>query len=118
MQDLIVRPDGTISIPLNQMNAANFTCECTLGIACGQPFWNLENEGVSITTMENSGDEERFAERGITYSISSTTAIITIPDTVENNNTMISCGAFLSGSTEFSRPPVELIIIGESELTY
>ena len=118
MQDLIVRPSGTISIPLNQMNAANFTCECTLdNNACSPPFWSLVNEGVTITTSESSGDEDSFAERGITYSCSSTTAFITIPDTVENNNTMISCGAFLFGGNEFSRPPVELIIIGESKLT-
>ena len=117
MQDLIVRPDGTISIPLNQMNAANFTCECTLGIACSPPFWSLDNEGVIITNMENSNDEDSFAERGITYSSSSTTAFITIRDTVKNNNTMISCGVFLFGGNEFSHPPVKLIIIGESELT-
>ena len=117
MQDLIIQPEGTISIPLNQMNAANFTCECTLGIACSPPYWILSNEGVIIITSENSGDEDSFAERGITYSSSSTTAFITIPDTVKNNNTMISCGAFLFGGNEFSHPPVQLIIIGESELT-
>ena len=116
MQDLIIRPVGKISIPLNQMNAANFTCECILGIGCSPPFWSLVNhEGVTITTMENSNDEDSFAERGITYSSSSTEAFITIPATVENNDTMISCGAFLSG-TEFS-DPAELIVIGESELT-
>ena len=118
MQHLTVCPGGTnFTLALNQMKNANFTCECTAGIACTPPFWSLTNEGVIIVTSESSGDEGKFAERGITYSSSSTTAFITIPDTVENNNTIISCGALLFGGNEFSNPRVKLIIIGESELT-
>ena len=54
-----------------------------------------------------------IAERGITYSSSINSAIISIPDRVENNNTMLSCAGFLFGGTEFSEP-IMLIIIGES----
>ena len=47
--------------------------------------------------------KDSFAQRGITYSSPTTiTAVINIPDTVENNNTKISCAAFLLGGTEFS----------------
>ena len=113
MQDLIVQPEGTISLALNRMNNASFTCECTVGDDC-QPYWSLDNDGVTITTTDNS-DKESLVERGITFGSGSTTAFITIPDTEVNNNTLISCAAFLMGGTEFSDPPVELIIIGESQ---
>jgi hypothetical protein len=98
------------------MENANFTCECTLGIDCTQPYWSLENEGITIITAENNDkDKVRFAERGINYtSTSASTTFITIPDRVENNNTLISCAAVLFGGVEFSNPQVKLIIIGES----
>ena len=100
------------------MTNATFNCvtECTHGAsACGQPFWSLRlvNEGRIITTSD-SHDEVIFAQRGITYSIAATSAVISIPDRAENNNTLISCGAFVFGSTEFSEA-VGLIIIGKSE---
>ena len=114
MQDLIIQPASTVTLALNQMVNATFNCECTVDDACSQPYWSLENEGNTITTTDNN-DKDSFAQRGITYSSPSTiTAVINIPDTVENNNTKISCAAFLFGGTEFSTA-VELIIIGESE---
>ena len=114
MQNLIIRPADTVTLTLNQMRNATFSCECMLGDElCNQPYWSLENDGNSITTIDNN-DIETFAQHGITYSSTRTTAVISIPDTVENNNTLIACAAFLFGSTEFSAV-VALIIIGESE---
>ena len=114
MQDLIVQPQGMVTLALNQMGNATFNCECTVGNECRQPYWSIENEGNTITTNDKK-DIDSFDERGITYSNpTTTTAVISIPDTVENNNTKISCVAFLFGGTEFSTP-VKLIIIGESE---
>ena len=95
------------------MRNATFSCECTHGDFCGQPFWSLENDGSTITTNNNI-DLETFAQRGMTFSSTATTAVISIPDTVENNNTLVTCAAFLFGGNEFSAE-VELIIIGESE---
>jgi hypothetical protein len=114
MQHNNVQPEGTTTLALNQMINANFTCECITD-GCSQPYWSLENEGKSITTDE-PGDKDSLAECGITYgSTGDSTTFITIPDRVENNNTMISCVVIINGGTEFSEPPVELIIIGESE---
>ena len=95
------------------MRNATFNCECTVGIDCSQPYWHIETNGATITT-DDDRDTVKFAERGITFSTSSdsTMAFISIPDTVENNNTMISCAALLFGGTEFSNQ-VELIIVGE-----
>ena len=113
-QDLIVEPEGTVTLTLNQMRNATFSCECTLGDElCNQPHWSLENDGKAIITSDNS-DIETFAQRGITFSSTRTTTVISIPDTAENNNTLIACAAFLFGAAEFSAV-VELIIIGESE---
>ena len=113
-QDLIVQPVGMVTLALNQMRNATFSCECTLGDElCGQPYWSLEDNGNFITTIDNN-DIETLAQRGITYSSTHTTAVISIPDTVENNNTLIACAALLFGAIEFSAV-VELIIIGESE---
>ena len=103
-----------VILALNQTTRANFSCNCTHGDLCGQPFWSLENEGSTFVT-NNNNDLETFTQRGITFSSAAATAVISIPDTVENNNTLISCGAFLFGGNEFNEPPVELIIIGESE---
>ena len=50
------------------------------------------------------------------FSSSSTSAVISIPDTMENNNTQIWCAAFLFGGIEFSDPPVRVTIIGEIKL--
>ena len=113
--DVIVRPEGTISLPLNQTNNASFTCECIVSDdhEC-QIFWSLANKGVSLSTLDDD-DKVTLFERGITCSRNGTTAFITIPDTEENNNTMISCLVLFSGGTYFSDSPVTLIIIGESE---
>jgi hypothetical protein len=111
MQDFNVQPPGTVTLALNQMKNATFNCECT---GCF-PYWSLENEGIRIATNDND-DTDSFIERGITYrSTSDSTTVITIPDRAENNNTLISCAAFISGGSEFSDPPVKLIIIGELE---
>ena len=111
-EDLVIRPADTVTLALNQMTNVTFNCECTLGVACGEPFWSLEIEGKIITT-EDSRDEDTLDQRGITFSSTATTAVISIPDTVENNKTLISCAAFIGGIV-FSAA-VEVIIIGESE---
>ena len=116
MQDLIIRPADTVTLALNQMRNATFSCECTLDDElCSEPYWGLENDGNIIST-DYEDDIEIFAQRGITYSsnINRTMAVISIPDTVENNNTLIYCAAFIFGGAEFSAI-VELLIIGESE---
>ena len=96
------------------MTNATFSCECTHGDLCRQPFWRLENEGRIFVT-NNDRDLETFTQQGMTFSSAVTTAVISIPDTVENNNTLVSCAALVLGGIEFSDPPVRLIIIGESE---
>ena len=45
MQDLIVQPEGIVTLALNQMINATFNCECIAGNACNQPytgFWNMK----------------------------------------------------------------------------
>ena len=116
MQDLIIiQPEGTVTVALNQIKNVTFNCqiECTLGDICGPPFWVLEKE-QNIITSNDIRDKDIFAQRGITFSSAATTAVISIPDTVENNNTLIYCAAFIFGGAEFSAI-VELLIIGESE---
>ena len=113
MQDLIIRLAETVILALNQMTNATFNCECTVDDACGQPFWSIENEGNTFVTNYRN-HLETIAQRGITFSSANTTAVISIPDTAENNNTLISCGAFLFGGNDFSAS-VEVLIIGESE---
>ena len=76
MQDLIVQPEGMVTLALNQKRNATFNCECTAGDACNNPYWVLENEGKIIMTNENN-DIESFAQRGITCS-SDTTLIFQI----------------------------------------
>ena len=100
---------GDTNLILNQMSNATFHCscdECTV-----PPYWGLENGGRHFST-DNNNDRMILAERGITYSSSDTSAVISIPDRVENNNTMIFCAAFFGG-IEFS-DPVKLTIIGKS----
>ena len=72
----------------------------------------MGNQGRYLSTNDDA-DKVILAQRGITYSSSSMSAIISIPDRVENTNTMLTCTAFLFGGTEFS-DPVTLTIIGES----
>lgn len=92
---------------------ATFQCTCIAGDDCtSPPFWSLENEGRYFVTNDVD-DAIILAERGITYSSSGTSALISIPDTVTNNNTQIHCAGLISGGTEFSDPPVKLIIIGK-----
>ena len=106
-----VQPGDTI-LMLNQMSNVTFHCSCDE--CTTPPYWSLENEGNYFST---NNDIERMilAKRGITYSSSGTSASISIPDTVENNNTIIHCAAFLFGGTEFSNPPILVTIIGESK---
>ena len=106
-----VQPGDTILI-LNQMSNATFHCSCDE--CTSPPYWSLENGGRYLTTVDNS-DRMILAERGILFSSSGTSAIISIPDTVENNNTIISCASFNFGSAEFSDPPFIVTIIGESK---
>ena len=70
----------------------------------------MENQDRHLSTNDNA-DKVILDQQGITYSSSATSAVISIPDTVENNNTLLMCAAFLSGSTELSNP-VTLTIIG------
>ena len=72
----------------------------------------MVNQGRHLATNDDA-DTVILAERGITFSGSANSAVISIPDRVENNNTNITCAGFLFGSTEFS-DPVTLTIIGES----
>ena len=72
----------------------------------------MVNQGRHLATNDDA-DEVILAERGITYSSNTKSAVINIPDGVENNNTMLTCTTFLFGGTEFS-DPVILTIIGES----
>ena len=53
-----------------------------------------------VTSFDN--DSEIFTQQGVTFSSAATTAVVSIPDTVENNNALISCAALLFGITEFS----------------
>ena len=115
MQHLLIRPNGTVTLALNQMTNATFNCECTLGDdLCTQPYWSLENDGNLITTTDQD-DVETFTQRGVSYNdTSDKTAVISIPDRVENNNTKIFCAALLFGGVEFSEPEFspKLIIVG------
>ena len=106
-----VQPGDTI-LALNQMSNATFHCTCNECIT--PPYWSLENAGRHLFT-DNDNDRLILVQRGITYSSGATSAVISIPDTVENNNTIILCDAFITGSTEFSNPPVRVTIIGESD---
>ena len=117
MQLLEVQPADT-TLLLNQMSNATFHCTCAeCASDSSPPGWSLENEGRNLNT-DDVDDRMMLAQRGITFSSSSTSAVISIPDTVENNNTQISCTAFLFGGREFSDPPVRVIIIGEIKLVY
>ena len=109
---LTVQPGNTTFL-LNQMSNATFHCACDDSICTSPLLWSLENEGRYFIT-NNHNDRVILAERGITFSSTDTSAVISIPDTVENNNTLIWCVTFLFGGVEFSDPPVEVIIIGES----
>ena len=113
MSYFTVLPDVTVAIhALNQMSNATFQCICIAGDECtSPPYWSLENGGRHFVTNDND-DREILAEQGITYSSSGTSAVISIPDTVENNSTQISCAGLISGGVEFSDPPIKLIIIG------
>ena len=71
------------------------------------------NQGRHLATND-AEDEIILAQQGITYSSNAKSAVISIPDRVENNNTNITCTGFLFGTTEFSEPAVKLTIIGES----
>ena len=72
----------------------------------------MENQGRHLSTNDNT-DKVILDQQGITYSSSATSAVISIPDKTDNNNTLLQCAAFLFGGTEFS-DPVTLTIIGES----
>ena len=105
--------DDTI-LALNQMINATFRCTCIAGDACTiPPFWSIENGGRYFTTNDDD-DAIILAERGITYGSSGTSAVISIPATAKNNNTLIFCAGLISGGIEFSDPPIKLIIIGKS----
>ena len=108
-----VQPGDTI-LALDQMSNVTFQCTCIAGDECtSPPFWSLENGGRHFVTNDND-DAVILAERGITYSSSGTSAFITIPDTMENDDTQIFCAGLISGGIEFSDPPVKLTIIGNS----
>ena len=113
MSYFIVQPGDTI-LALNQMSNATFQCTCIVDDECtSPPYWSLENGGRHFVTNDND-DRVILAERGIFYSSGGISAIISIPDKVENNNTQIFCAGLFSGAVEFSDPPVQLIIIGKS----
>ena len=96
------------------MSNVTFQCTCIAVDECiNPPFWSLQIGGRHFVTNDND-DEVILAERGITYSsYSGTSAVISIPDTMENNNTQIFCAGLISGGIEFSDPPIKLIIIGK-----
>ena len=112
MNYFTVQPGDTV-IALNQMSNVTFQCTCIADDECtSPPYWSLENGGRYFVTSDNN-DRVILTERGITYSSGATSAVITIPDTVENNNTQIFCAGLISGGVEFSDPPVKLTIIGK-----
>ena len=104
--------EGDIILALNQMSNATFHCTCD-ECTTSPPYWSLENEGILFIT-ENDIDRVNLTQRGIAYSSSDTSAVISIPDTVENNNTHISCAALLYGGVEFS-DSVKVTVTGESD---
>jgi hypothetical protein len=103
---------GDTTLLQNQMSNATFHCTCVDCEFGSPPHWSLENEGTFVNT-EDEDDRVILIQRGIMFSSSSTSAVISIPDTVENNNTQIWCTAFLFGSVEFSDPSVTVTIIGD-----
>lgn len=106
-----VQPGDTI-LPLNQMSNVTFYCtcdECDLGTP---PFWTVEHDGTYFDTTAAS-DGMSLSQRGITYGSSGNSAVISIPNRIENNNTMVWCAAFISGLNQFSEP-VKVTIIGRS----
>ena len=117
MQLFEVQPSDT-TLLLNQMSNATFHCTC---VDCASysspPGWSLQNEDIILNTHFED-DKMMLAQQGIVFSSSSTSAVISIPDTVENNNTLIWCFAFLFGANEFSDQPVRVTIIGEIKLDY
>ena len=103
---------GDTTLPVNQMRNAIFNCTCEMS-QCNSPlFWSLKNGDKHLITNEEN-DANILAQRGITFSSSATSAVISIPDTVENNNTVIFCGVLHSGNNVFSETGVTLIIIGK-----
>jgi hypothetical protein len=105
---------GDVTLELNEMSNATFNCTCDACII--RPlFWTLENEaGTLQLATNNMSDQAMLDQRGISYSSTITTAVITIPSTVENNNTQIRCAGILNPAEidEFSYP-FTLTIIGE-----
>ena len=110
---LMVQPNDTILL-LNQMSNAPFNCICNDTKEGQCPIslsWTIQNNGKHLST-EDSDDRMILNQRGITYSSTSPSAVISIPDTVENNDTMIFCGGISSGETFFSNI-VKLTIVGK-----
>ena len=110
MQQFFIVQPGDTTLTLNQMSNATFQCTCA--DCTSPPHWTIESDGRHLATNDVT-DAVSLAQRGITYSSSATSAVISIPDTTENNNTRIFCAVFLFGGAEFS-DPVKLTIIGES----
>ena len=109
---------GDTTLFLNHTINATFHCTCVeCAFDSSPPGWSLKNEGITFNT-DDENDRMMLAQRGIIFSSSSASAVISIPDTVENNNTLISCFAFLFGSREFSEQVRVTIIIGEIKLNY
>lgn len=105
---------GDVTLELNEMRNATFSCTCTACII--RPlFWTLEYEAGTLQLATNNvTDQAMLNQRGISYSSTNTTAVITIPGTIENNNTQIRCAGILNTAEidEFSSP-FTLTIIGE-----
>ena len=106
----IVQP-GDITLALNQMSNATFNCSCPGCDPEQPPYWTLEIDGDDFDITDPS-DRPRLALRGISFNLSGLPVVISIPDRIENNNTMVMCAAFLGG-IEFS-DPVKVTIIGRS----
>ena len=105
-----IQEDDTI-VPLNKMNNVTFHCTCSECDPDIPPYWTLANNGNHLDTS-NSGDRIILAQQGITFNSSGTSGSISIPDTIEHNNTEVMCAAFMGG-TEFSES-VTVTIIGKT----
>lgn len=103
---------GDVTLELTEMSNATFNCICSICII--RPlFWMLENEAGTLAT-NNMNDQAMLNQRGISYSSTITSTVITIPGTVENNNTQIRCAGIQNPAEIIeSSYPFTLTIIGE-----
>ena len=95
-------PRDTITA-LNQTSNATFHCTCTECNLTAPLYWILLRPHFEERFYDTNSNGTILSQRGITYSSSDSSAIITIPDRIENNNTILWCAAFLpEGGSDLS----------------